>query len=36
LPFPSRLRTKTGIASGKRVHFRRSLRDLAPFMQTSP
>jgi hypothetical protein len=36
LPFPSRLRTKTGIANGNRAHFRRSLRDLAPFMQTSP
>jgi hypothetical protein len=36
LPFPSRLRTKTGIASGNLAHFRRSFRPLAPFMQTSP
>src|SRR5207244_2588307 len=36
LPFPSRLRTKTGIASGNRVHFRRSVDALVPFMQTSP
>ena len=36
LPFPSLLRTKTGIASGNLAHFRRSLVGLAPFMQTSP
>ena len=36
LPLPSRLRTKTGIASGNRAHFRRSFPALAPFMQTFP
>jgi hypothetical protein len=36
LPFPSGLRTNTGIANGNLAHFRRSFRPLAPFMQTSP
>jgi hypothetical protein len=32
LPFRSRLRTKTGIASGNLVHFRRSCADRPPFI----
>jgi hypothetical protein len=35
-PLLSRLRTKTGIANGSRVHFRRSVSRPAPFMQSSP
>jgi hypothetical protein len=36
LPFASRLRTKTGMASGSLVHLRRSVERLEPFMRTSP
>jgi len=36
LPLPSRLRTKTGIASGNRAHLRRSFPAVAPLMQTFP
>ena len=36
LPLPSRLRTKTGIASGNLAHLRRSLPGRTPFMQNSP
>src|SRR5436305_2826527 len=34
-PFASRLRTKTGMASGNRAHLRRSVSWFEPFMRTS-
>jgi hypothetical protein len=34
-PFASRLRTKTGIASGSRAHLRRSVPRFEPFIRTS-